>query len=112
MKTKKRVVKRQTTDAVEILYNEFVKGDPEMEALLAEEETNMDVAEQIYRLRLDAGLSQKELAQKIGTTDTAISRLESADYDGHSMAMLRRIAAALNKKVKISFVPLEGEEAA
>lgn len=112
MSEKKRSRKKRTRDAVEILHNEFIDGDPEMEALLAEEETNLDVAEQIYRLRMEADLSQKELAARVGTTDTVISRLENADYEGHSLTMLRRIAKALNKRVEIRFVPLEGREAA
>jgi len=36
-----------------------------------------------------------------------ICRLENADYEGHSSAMLRRIAAALNKRVEIRFVSLK-----
>jgi hypothetical protein len=42
----------------------------------------------------------------IGTTASVISRLEDADYEGHSLAMLRRIAAALDKRVEIRFVPV------
>jgi ribosome-binding protein aMBF1 (putative translation factor) len=107
MTTKKS---RKTTDAREILYKLLVEGKPEMEALLEEERTNLDVAEQIVLLRTEAGLSQQALANKIGTTASAISRLESADYEGHSLAMLRKIATALNKRVQISFLPLEVEE--
>jgi len=44
-------------------------------------------------------------AALVGTTASVISRPEDADYEGHSMAMLRRIAAALNKRVEIRFVP-------
>ena len=99
--------KRTTSDAVEILYKRFVEGNAEMEALLAEEEIKMDVAEQIYNLRTEAGFTQRELAEKIGTTPSVIRRLERADYEGHSLLMLRRIAAALNQRVKISCVPLE-----
>ncbi len=106
MTTKKS---RKTSDAREILYKLLVEGKPEMEALLEEERTNLDVAEQIVLLRTEAGLSQQALADKIGTTASAISRLESADYEGHSLAMLRKIAAALNKRVQISFFPLEEE---
>ena len=95
MTTKKS---RKTTDAREILYRLLVEGKPEMEALLEEERTNLDVAEQIALLRTEAGLSQQALADKIGTTASAISRLESANYEGHSLAMLRKIAAALNKR--------------
>jgi predicted transcriptional regulator len=50
-------------------------------------------------------LSQKELADLVETTQSAISRLEDADYDGHSLTMLRRIAAGLNQRVQVRFVP-------
>jgi len=99
--------KRITTDAVAILFDRLVKNKPEMEALLAEAEAEMDVAEQIYNLRTQAGFTQQELADKIGTTASTICRLENADYEGHSLSMLRRIAAALNHRIKLSFVPLE-----
>ena len=100
-----------TSDAIEILYKRLIEGNPEMETLLAEAESEMDIAEQIYRLRTDAGLTQKELGKKIGTTASVICRLESADYEGHSLSMLRRIAAVLNRRVKVSFVPLEEDTA-
>lgn len=99
--------KTMTSDAVEILYKRLVAGNPEMEALLAETEANMDVAEQIYRLRTEAGLTQRELAEKIGTTASVICRLENVDYEGHSLSMLRRVATALNQRIRISFVPLK-----
>jgi transcriptional regulator with XRE-family HTH domain len=45
-------------------------------------------------------MTQKELAARVGTTPSVISRLENDDYDGHSLAMLRRVAAALNRRVE------------
>jgi len=45
------------------------------------------------------------MAKKVGTTASVICRLEDADYEGHSLAMLRRIAAALETRVEIRFVP-------
>jgi hypothetical protein len=39
---------------------------------------------------------------------SVISRLEDAEYEGHSLAMLRRLAAALNKRVEIRFVTVRG----
>jgi len=51
------------------------------------------------------GLSQRQLAKLIGTTASVICRLEDADYEGHSLAMLNRIATALNRRVEIHFVP-------
>ena len=94
---------RRTTDAVEILRRRFVEGNPESEALLEEVRADAEVARTIYRLRSGAGLTQQALAERVGTTASVISRLEDADYTGHSLAMLRRIAAALGRRVEIRF---------
>ncbi|MEK7794205.1 MAG: helix-turn-helix transcriptional regulator [Candidatus Hydrogenedentota bacterium] len=64
----------------------------------------MYIAEQIYELRKAKGLTQKQLADQVGTSSSVVSRLESADYDGHSLAMLRRIADALDRAIRIEFV--------
>ncbi len=64
-----------------------------------------DVALKIAALREEAGLSQKELARKLHTTQQQISRLESPAYEGHSLSMLRRVAHALNAEVKVVFEP-------
>jgi ribosome-binding protein aMBF1 (putative translation factor) len=86
-----------TTDALEILHQRHYAGRPERLAALEEARANDEVAREIRELRLRAGLIQQKLAKLIGTTGSVISRLEDADYTGHSMAMLRRIASALNK---------------
>jgi transcriptional regulator with XRE-family HTH domain len=57
-------------------------------------------------LRIAAGLTQAQIARLIGTTASVISRLEDADYEGHSLVMLRRIAGVLNRRVEIRFVPI------
>jgi ribosome-binding protein aMBF1 (putative translation factor) len=96
---------KKTTDAVGILHRRYIKGHKERLASLERERENLRIAEQIYALRTSADLSQKELAQRVGTTQSVISRLEDADYDGHSLAMLERIAHALGHRVCIHFVP-------
>jgi transcriptional regulator with XRE-family HTH domain len=60
-----------------------------------------DVALQIAALREKAGLSQKELARKLKTSQQQISRLESPSYEGHSLSMLRRVAEALHARVRV-----------
>ena len=97
---------KATSDAVEILHRRYYQGHPERLASLEEERANLDIACRIYDLRDKAGLTQKELAKLVGTTPSVISRLEDADYEGHSLSMLRRVAAALDKRVEIRFVPL------
>jgi transcriptional regulator with XRE-family HTH domain len=101
-KTKNR---EPTADAVEILHRRYFEGKPEMLALLEEERIKASVAQQVYDLREAAGLTQAELAQRVGTTASVICRLEDADYAGHSLTMLRRIAAALDHRVEVRFVP-------
>src|SRR5438105_845168 len=59
----------------------------------------------IYELRAKAALTQRQLAKLVGTTASVICLLEDADYERHSLAMLRRIAAALQQRVEIRFVP-------
>lgn len=59
----------------------------------------------IYEARDTAGLTQSQLAKRVHTTQSVISQLEDADYEGHSLSMLKRIAGALNLKLDIRFVP-------
>ncbi|MCH8047287.1 MAG: XRE family transcriptional regulator [Planctomycetes bacterium] len=61
----------------------------------------------IYDARTAAQLTQSQLAEKVGTTQSVISQLEDADYEGHSLSMLRRVAAALDQRIEIRFVPQE-----
>lgn len=95
---------RFASKALEFAYNRYVGKDKHKAEAFEAELANADVARKIYDLRSQAGLTQRELAKLVGTTASVISRLEDVDYDGHSLAMLRRIAAALNKRVEIRFV--------
>ena len=97
--------KKSTTDAVKILHKRYIKGDKKRLASLQKEREKMNIAEQIYVLRTQADLSQKQLADLVGTTQSVISRLEDADYDKHSLAMLRRVGTALNQRVQVQFIP-------
>jgi len=98
-----------TTDAVEILHRRYYEGRPTRIAALEEARANDEVARRIYELRTKAKLSQRQLAKLIGTTASVICRLEDADYEGHSLPMLRRIALALDRRVEIRFVPLRNK---
>jgi ribosome-binding protein aMBF1 (putative translation factor) len=98
--------RRSTSDALEIIHQRYYARNPKRLAQLQETIANDDVARKIYRLRTQASLTQRQLAKLVGTTASVISRLEDADYKGHSLAMLNRVAAALNKRVTIEFVPL------
>lgn len=95
--------KRKTRDALKILDKQFgtYPGDEELDAQFDEQ---IDVAQALYDARTAAGLTQAQLAKAAGTTQQVISQLEDADYQGHSLSMLRRIAAALNRRVEIRLV--------
>ena len=95
---------KKTTDAVAIL-DQMVGESPELRRLTEEARINAAVAQLIYAARNKAGLSQAELADRIGSKQSVISRLEDADYEGHSLSMLHRIAAALGQCVEIRFLP-------
>jgi len=100
----KKPPRRKTRDALKIIHHIFYAGRPKRIAQLEEAIANDHIARKIYDLRTAAGLTQRQLAKLVGTTASVICRLEDADYEGHSLAMLNRIAAALNKRVKIEFV--------
>ena len=68
-----------------------------------------DVALHLAALRRQAGLSQKELARRLKTSQQQVSRLESTAYEGHSLSMLRRVAHALGAEVKVVFEPTHGK---
>ncbi|MDO9123121.1 MAG: helix-turn-helix transcriptional regulator [Deltaproteobacteria bacterium] len=64
-----------------------------------------DVALKLASLRKASGLSQKELAKRVGTSQQQISRLESPSYEGHSLSMLRRVAEVLGATLHVEIQP-------
>ncbi len=64
-------------------------------------ELGFSIIEQVIRKRLDKGLSQKQLAEKIGTKQSAISRLEGGNSNP-SVAFLEKVSKALDSKLQIS----------
>jgi transcriptional regulator with XRE-family HTH domain len=88
-------------------YLEKQMQDPTFAARFKNAGEAWDVALQIAGLRERAGLSQKELANLLKTSQQQISRLESPGYEGHSLSMLRRVANALHARVRVVFEPTE-----
>jgi ribosome-binding protein aMBF1 (putative translation factor) len=94
----------KTSDAIKILKQRTgidPETDPEM-LRIAEE---YRVGQIIHDARIAAQLTQMQLADAVGTTQSVISQLEDAEYEGHSLSMLRRIAEALKMQVRIELVP-------
>ena len=95
---------KKTSKAFDILHRRYIGENAERQVSLEVERVNAEVARTIYELRKKAGLTQKELAQMVGTTQSVISRLEDADYAGHSLSMLHRIAMALNRRLSVQMI--------
>ena len=105
------MVRKKTSDALAIIDRRYF-GTPRAKAELESARESAAVARKLYELRTKARLTQKELAELVGTSHTAISRLENDDYEGHSLSMLRRIAAALGRRVEVNFVPVRRRKGA
>ncbi|HLO88179.1 MAG TPA: helix-turn-helix transcriptional regulator [Nostocaceae cyanobacterium] len=100
-----------TNNAIKII-DKITNSDPELEAMIGEESINIEVAELIYTARTQAGLTQQQLAELMGTTQTVIEQLEDADYEGQSLLMLQKIARVLNQRVVINLKPLQQQQTA
>lgn len=95
------------SDALHELYNELVGNYPRKQVEYEEGLVSVKAAQLLYDMRTAAGLSQRELAKRVGTTASVICRLEDADYSGHTLQMLNRIASALGRRIELHAVPKE-----
>lgn len=102
---KKKASKRAKTSDAMLILDRLIGDDPGLRAMIADERLNLGVAQVVYDARKQAGLTQAQLARKIGTTQSVISRLEDSDYGAQSLTMLRRIARALDLYVHITLLP-------
>lgn len=88
-----------------ILRRRYVGEDAARAGSVDQERVNAEVAQMIYDRRTAAGLTQKQLAERVGTRQSVISRLEDADYGGHSLSMLQRVAEALGQRIQVRMIP-------
>jgi hypothetical protein len=95
---------RLGTPALEIL-DRITGDDPDLRDAIRHQEQSFVIGEMIYAARTAAGLSQAQLAKLVKTTQSVISRLEDADYEGHSFTMLQRVADALHCRLEVRLVP-------
>ena len=98
---------KKTSSATRIMFDRFFRGRSERISSLRQTAREMALGERIRNLRERAGLTQEQLARKIGSSKSAMSRIEDADYDTHSMSTLRKVAHALHQRLLIDFEPLE-----
>ncbi len=70
-------------------------------------EEEFEIAKQVIDLRLKKGLTQKELAEKVNTSQSCIARLESGTYRNLSLSFLRRVGEALGYQPHVKFEKLK-----
>ncbi|MCP3919655.1 MAG: hypothetical protein GY711_29330 [bacterium] len=73
-------------------------------AKLEEARVSATIAELALVLRQDAGMSQRQLAERVGTGASVICRVEREEYAGAPLVMLVRIAAVMGKQVEVRVV--------
>lgn len=91
---------KKTSSATEILRR-HIDQDPELVAYVTEARAHRQIAELIRELRESEHLSQEELADRVGTSQSTIARLENVEYTGHTLTMLSRILAVLGREMEI-----------
>jgi DNA-binding Xre family transcriptional regulator len=96
----------KTHDYDEMLRKEL--KDPEFRKEYAALEEEFEVAKQVIELRLKKGMTQKELAEKVHTSQSCIARLESGSYKNVSLSFLRRVGDALGVQPHVVFRQVRG----
>ena len=76
--------------------------DPEFRKAYKESRLEYEIARAIIRARLKKGFTQKQLADKLNTKQSVISRVESANTTP-SLSFLKRLAQALNSSLQVQF---------
>lgn len=85
---------------------------PKFQKGFQKELIRLSIGEQLLQLRLKARLTQAQVAKKVGTTASAISRYENAEYDRYEIQTLRKIVEACGGKLSISMDRDEKDKAA
>lgn len=91
-------------DDLDKTIEKILKEDPSFAEKLDRAGQAWDIAFQIIALREKAGLTQKQLADLVGTKQSNIARLESADYTGYTLKTLEKVTRALRSRLEIRIV--------
>lgn len=97
-------MKRQKDD-LDRLTEKLLREDPSLQEEFVRAEQAWDIAFQIRDLREQAGLTQKQLAELVGTKQSNIARIEDADYTGYTLKTLEKVTKALRARLEVRIVP-------
>ena len=100
------------TDALEILDLHFFPNSntPEMMAMLAEDEIQLEIAQVVYDLRQWTSLTQGQFAEKVGVQESVIEDLEESAYEGDSFGILAHIAEVLGRDLELCIITVLPEK--
>jgi ribosome-binding protein aMBF1 (putative translation factor) len=101
-----KTTKRTKRSKARRILDRITGQDPKLRETVEEQKLSVRAAEMILAARERAELTQAQLAKLVGTTQSVISRLEDADYEGRSLTMLQRIADALDHRLEVRLVPV------
>ena len=96
---------KRIKDDLDRLTEKLLKQDPTFQEEFDKADQAWDIAFQIYDLRKKAGLTQTELSKLVGTRQSNIARIESADYTGYTLKTLEKVTKALKAKLEVRIVP-------
>lgn len=85
-------------------WEEQLLSTPEKRARYEEIAAEQDLWMQLVEARLDAGLTQVELAKKLGVSQAQVARIEKCGYDAYTLKTLRRHVQALGKRLSIAII--------
>ena len=83
-------------------YWERKFADPEFRAVYEEEASKKELWLQLVEARQAAGLTQTELAERLGVSQAQVARIEKRGYDAYPLTTLRRYVAALGEGFTLS----------
>ncbi|MFA5932820.1 MAG: helix-turn-helix transcriptional regulator [Microgenomates group bacterium] len=96
---------KRIKDDLDRLTEKLLKQDPSFKEEMDKADQAWDIALQLFDLRKKMGLTQTELAKLVGTKQSNIARIESADYTGYTFKTLEKVTKALKAKLEIKIIP-------
>lgn len=97
-------------DDLDKLTEKLLKEDPSLKEEFDKADQAWDIAFQIRDLRQKVGLTQKQLAELVGTKQSNIARIEDADYTRYTLTTLEKVTRALKAKLEVRIVPASHRE--
>lgn len=96
---------RGNKDDIDRTIEKALKLNPSLKEEMERAGQALDIAFQIYNLRQKAGLTQKQLAELVGTKQSNIARIEDAEYTGYTLKTLDKVAKALKARIAVTIIP-------